>query len=323
MPNAGTTYTSHKVATRVVEGTPYFGKSSIEVTYRVQSNLGVPGSAPAGIDLPYGLDLVLADSGVLPRIGTPYPAPGSGTSTWQETALCRSLRAQPADKYIDVVATFDTMYFYTPANFTKMNKATVVSYAPAGVYLPARTVFQSSRRSANVWRSDWTTGPDAASDTTIEIAGTMISAGKTPTRVDVAQMKVRMKLLMDTESQTPADIAAVAAAYVGKRNSDKFLGFTAGTLVCDSANVQQVDAEFYELAMEYTWDEWFHHNQTPGTLPNGEIQMYKDGGGAIVVKDVFWKREKRTAIAFNDIFGSPATDQGGVWRYMAENGVYY
>ena len=318
MPNVGTTYTSHKVATRVVEGTPYFGKSSIEVTYRVQSNLGSPGSAPAGIDLPYGLDLVLADTGVLPRIGTPYPAPGSGTSTWQETALCRSLRTQPADKYIDVVATFDTMYFYTPANFTKMNKGGTVSFAPAGVYVPARTVFQSSKRAANVWRGGWSTNPPAGSDSTSDIGGSMISAGKTPTKIDVAQMKIRMKLLMDTESQTPADIAAVAAAYVGKRNSDTFLGFTAGTLVCDSANVQQVDSEFYELAMEYTYDEWYFHNQTPDVDPAGAVKMSGN-----VVQTVYWKREPRTAVAFNDLFGSPATDQGGVWRYMAENGVYY
>jgi hypothetical protein len=295
MPNVGTTYTSHKVATRVVEGTPYFGKSSIEVTYRVQSNLGVPGSAPAGIDLPYGLDLVLADTGVLPRIGSPYPAPGSGTSTWQETAICRSLRAQPADKYIDVVALYETMYFYTPANFTKMNKGGTVSFAPAGVYVPARTVFQSSKRAANVWRGGWSTSPPAGSDSTADIGGSMISAGK-----------------------TPADIAAVAAAYVGKRNSDTFLGFTAGTLVCDSANVQQVDAEFYELSMEYTYDEWYFHNQTPDVDPAGAVKMSGN-----VVQTVYWKREPRTAVAFNDIFGSPATDQGGVWRYMAENGVYY
>ncbi|MFM1935166.1 MAG: hypothetical protein RI990_125, partial [Planctomycetota bacterium] len=84
MPNTGTTYTSHKVGTTVTVGTPYFEKSSIEVVYRVTRNVGVPGSAPAGLDLPYGLDLILADSGVLPAIGSNYPAPGTGTSTWQE-----------------------------------------------------------------------------------------------------------------------------------------------------------------------------------------------------------------------------------------------
>lgn len=318
MPNAGTNYTSHRVATRVVEGNPFFGKSSIEVTYRVQSNVGSPGSAPAGIDLPYGLDLVLADTGVLPKVGSAFPAPGTGSARWQTSALCRSLRAQPADKYIDVVATFDTMYFAASGSDVKMNKAGTVSFAPAGVYVPARTVFQSSKRSANAWRGGWSTNPPAGSDSTTDIGGSMISTGRTPTRIDVAQMKIRMKLLMDTESQTPADIAAVAAAYVGKRNSDTFLGFSAGTLVCDSANVQQVEHEFYELAMEYTWDEWNHHNQTPDVDPAGAVKMSGN-----VVQTVFWKRETRSSVAFNDLFGSPATDQGGVWRYMAENGVYY
>ena len=144
----------------------------------------------------------------------------------------------------------------------------------------------------------------------------MISPGKTPTKVDVAQMKIRLKILLDTENQTPADMATNAATFVGKRNSDEFLGFAAGTLVCDSASVNQVDREFYEASMEYTWDEWSHHNQTPDVTPAGEVKM--SGGN---VQTVYWKRVPRTAAAFNDIFG--VTDAGGVWRYMAENGVYY
>ena len=61
MPIIGTNYTSHRVSTTVQQGSPYFGKSSITVVYRVNwTGATTPGSPPPGIDLPYGLDLVLA-----------------------------------------------------------------------------------------------------------------------------------------------------------------------------------------------------------------------------------------------------------------------
>lgn len=319
MANVGTNYTSHKVNVQVQEGSPYFGRSTISVTYRVNwTGPTTPGSPPPGIDLPYGLDAVLADSGVLPRIGVPYPAPGSGTSTWQETAIVRSITAVPQQQYIDAQVVYDTMYFYVPGSFAKMNKAGTVSYAPAGVYLPARTIYQTSRRSANAWRGNWTTSPPAGSDSTSDIGGSMISPGKTPQKIDVAQMKIRIKLLVDTSLEPPTDVTASATAYVGRRNSAAFLGWPAGSLVCDSASLQQVHEEFYELSMEYTWDEWNHHNQTPETAPDGvTIKM----ASPTDVFAVFWKRETRASVDFNDIFGT--NDAGGVWRYMAENGVYY
>ena len=317
MPNIGTNYTSHRVSTQVQQGSPYFGKSTITVVYRVNwTGATTPGSPPPGIDLPYGLDLVLAEAGVLPKIDTAYPAPGSGSSTWQQTALVRSITAVPQQQYIDVNVVYDTMYFYSAT--AKKNVSGTVSAAAADVYLPARTVYQSARRSANAWRGNWATNPPAGSDSTTDIGGSMISAGKTPQRIDVAQMKIRMKLLVDTAIQTPTDITAAAIAYVGKRNSDVFLGWPAGSLVCDSASLTQVDHEFFELSMEYTWDEWNHHNQTPETAPDGvSIKM----ASPTDVFAVFWKRENRASVAFNDIFGTG--DAAGVWRYMAENGVYY
>jgi hypothetical protein len=217
VPNIGTNYTSHKVSTQVQQGSPYFGKSTITVVYRVNwTGATVPGSPPPGIDLPYGLDLVLAEAGVLPKIDTAYPAPGSGSSTWQQTALVRSITAVPQQQYIDVTVVYDTMYFYSAT--AKKNVSGTVSAAAADVYLPARTVYQSARRSANAWRGNWATNPPAGSDSTTDIGGSMISAGKTPQRIDVAQMKIRMKLLVDTAIQTPTDITAAAIAYVGKRN---------------------------------------------------------------------------------------------------------
>ena len=312
-------YTVKVVDARVQQGGP-FEKSTITEVRRVFWYDDVTGQPLAiGISLPYGLKEVLAQSSpqVVPVMNGAYPAPLVGTSVWEEYALLRSLSAAatPGGFGIDVTCTYDTMYFYGPG--VQKNNNGVVSAATADrPWLPARASISTATKEINVWRVNWSTQPPKASNTTSDIGGTAVVSGITPIKIQVPTAKIKVRLLIDAEVNNITTASQFIGTFAGKRNSDTFLGYPAGELVCTSGVITHLENEFFEVSTEYSWDAYYEHVQVPEMAADGRPK-----GGAAGPTTVKWQRPDRTSTAFNDLFG--ATEQGHVWRYMCEEGTYY
>lgn len=317
----GTSHRSYVVDTSVAVGDPLnFEKNTITQTYRVVRYSVTPPSPPAppnGIDLPYGLDLALAETSpqrVLPVIGSPFPDTAPPSATWQVQALCRNHQAQKFDKYMDVRVVYDT-YYHWLANARGIDSSGTVITPAAGNYLPARAIFSVKTRQTNLWRAVGT-APSATSDSVTTTSGAYVGQGATPIRADVSQVAIRLQLMIDADSQSNTVTATNIAAYIGKRNADTFMGYTAGQLVCVGGSLSHVEYEYSTVTMEYEYDEYFEHNQVCAV--NNANQITLTAGNPTTV---YWKRPTRTSVNFNDIW--PAGDFGAVQRYMAERGKYW
>lgn len=308
---------SFKVDTTVVQGGP-FQKSTIVETYRAVEYNDVPNPdvpSGGGLVLPYAMDTALYQTGpALPKIGIAYPGPAAGTSTWQETALCRSLQAVPVEQHIDVVATYDTYYFYSKD--VKKNTSGTVSDASDTAFLPARATFSIGTKEINVWRVNPTAPSATVNVSASDIGGTAVVSGITPMKQSVSTVKLRIRILIDSETQDIVAAASNISSFAGKRNTDTFMGFTTGKLVCTGGAVSHLEHEYFEASLEYEYDEYFEHVQVAEMAADGRPK-----GGATGPTVVKWQRPVRTGDAFNNIFGS--SEQGGVWRYMCEKGRYY
>ncbi len=298
----------------------FFDKSTMVERYRCIDADDVPNPdqpSGAGLVLPYALQdgqYQTTPYQAVPVVGQAYPAPGTGSATWQETALCRSLQATPIAQHMDVVATYDTMYFYSKD--VKKNVGGTVSDATDAPYLPARATFSIGTKEINVWRVNPTAPSATVNVSASDIGGTAVVSGITPIKATVATVKLRIRILIDSETQDIVAAASNISSFAGKRNTDTFMGFTAGKLVCTGGAVSHVEYEYFEASLEYEYDEYFENVQVPEMASDGRPK-----GGATGPTVVKWQRPVRTGAAFNDIFGS--SEQGGVWRYMCENGRYY
>jgi hypothetical protein len=316
MSYSSTNYTSYLVDTQVSVGSFLnMEKNTISVVYRLQRKDGGPPSL--GISLPYGLDIALAETSpqrVLPVLDSPFPDTTPPSATWQTYALCRSHNALKQDKYIDVRVVYDTFYHWLDG--PKGNNGGTESTQADGAYLPVKVSYQVKTRQSMVWKSGGT-APSATSDSVTITTGSFVGQGVTPQKVEVSQMSIRLQAVIDVESQANTATAGVVLAYIGKRNSDTFLGYTAGQLVCVGGSLTQLENEFYMLSLEYEYDEYFEHNQICETNPDGKIKTTSTGQP----NTVYWKRPTRTSVNFNDIW--PAGALGYVQRYLAENGRYW
>lgn len=316
MSYTSTNYTSYIVDTQVGVGSFLnMEKNTISVVYRVSRITG--GTPVPGINLPYGLDLVLAETTpqrVLPVLDSAYQAPVVGTSTWQEYALLRSHNALKQDKFIDVRCMYDTYYHWLTA--PKGNNAGSVSAQADGAYLPVKVNYQVKTRQSQVWKSGGT-APGATSDSVTITTGSFVGQGVTPQKVEVSQMAIRLQMVVDAESQPNTTTSTAIIGYIGKRNSDTFLGYTAGQLVCVGGSLTHMENEFFMVTLEYEYDEYFEHNQICEVNPDGKIKTTSTGQP----NTVYWKRPTRTSVNFNDIW--PAGALGYVQRYVAENGRYW
>jgi len=256
---------------------------------------------------------------VIPGIGDPFdfPTPGSGT-TWLESMLVRSHTwAQPSGKGIEVTVNYSTRYFETDA--AKGLTSEVIGSATTlakGLFLPCAVlpVFQS--RNTRLFNDNpGMTGPNATLDiSTADIGGT-----RKEIDADVRQVGVKLRMVLDSTSVPVSGAGSmidIVGQYLGKKNSAAFLGYGVGNLVCSGATINNLESEFFELVMEYLYDEYFHHSQTVAKASDGRPDM---NGTAFV--DVRWTRPVRTAVDFNAIW--PTGDLGKSMKYQAFAGRWY
>lgn len=263
-----------------------------------------------------------AGAPVIPDIGDPYQFPTGGLgTTLMESMLVRSHQwGQPDGKGINVTVNYETRYF--EANAAKG----ITGYDPSAgtilsrqLILPCELLPIFMSRNTRLYRDPVTTAPPAGLDiTAADIGGTAKDVD-----VDVKQIGLKLRLVVDSNSLPIAGypvltngLVGVISAYLGKKNSVSFFNFAAGSLVCSGATINHLESEFYEVAMEYLYDEYFHHSQYAVKASDGRVEM--DNANP---KTVYWTRPVRGAVNFDDIF--PAGDLGKSQRYQACAGRWY
>lgn len=283
----------------------------------------VGGAAIVPIDIPNDIRAILEDatSGgpVVPDIGDSY---GTGTK-WVDGFLLRSLDWTKSGTGANVRLQYSSRYFRTDA--MRGIARTVESLASAttlakGDFLPCSCLPTFKTRSTRLLVDGYTTNPPENLDESAAIGGFLKER-----EVQVKQIGIRLRMVIDCQSlpiAAPNGIMDVCLAYKGKMNSDTFLGFDAGTVVCDGPTLNHLEHEFYELVMEYTADDWAWHSQVAKKGPDGRPIMVENPSTHVLgYSEVKWSREARGSVAFNDIW--PDGDLGKSLKYQALAGVWW
>lgn len=295
-------------------------KSTITERWFVSRKRSVPDFAAA--NLPYDFNAMRTDAGgpVIPAVGAAYPT-GTGV-TWQDTAALRRVSIAREGKGFIATLFYDTRYFYATNAKGLARTTEVLSGAtalPAGIYLPAKVIPTTRTRSVVAYRSNpgMTSASALLDASTSDIGGAAIGGGRGQ-QTDIKQVLLKLRLIVDNEiaGQDVDALTAVIQAYTGRKNSAQFLGYGAGQLVCDGGNLNHIEHEFYELVMDYLWDEWYHHDQVPELDIDGRPKLT----GSLPA-DVRFRRLSRGAVDFNEIF--PVSDIGRSWKYQAFKGLWF
>lgn len=271
------------------------------------------------MSLPYDVESMRADAGgpVIPRVGAAYPT-GAG-ATWQDACALRSVDIEPAQKGANFTLNYSTRYFYATnaKGLAKTSEAIgLATTLSAGLFLRASCTPTSRMRSTLAYRSisgGWSPSPTTDYDTA-DIAGDALGAGRGQ-QVDVRQCVLKIRMVVDTEisGQDLDSLGAIIDTCNGKKNSDTFLGYGAGYLICEGGALNHLEHEFYEFVLDFLWDEWAHKSQVPECGADGRPKM---SGSA--PSDVRFRREARAAVTFNDIW--PASDLGKSYKYQVFRG---
>lgn len=271
-----------------------------------------------------GADIVdiLADTtgpggaGVIPGIGEPYNA-GSGTS-WMDSALVRRINwtLDPKGKTLQATVEYSTRYFYSDdakglaAAEEDLTNATTLS---AGLFLPASFTPIFRTRSMKLYRDDPGVTPV---DEAVDLSSSDIGGVAKNKDMQVRQVGVRIRFYADATATDMVYLDTTLQAYLGTKNNADFMGYSAGKLVCEGASINHLENEFYEIVIDYLYDELYHNSQVPQLGTDGRPKM--NGSN---YADVRWARDARSGVNYNDIF--PATDLGKSYKYQMHKGVWY
>lgn len=265
-----------------------------------------------------------AGAPVIPRIGAnfQYPAGGLG-STLFELMICRSHQwSQPEGRGMQCTVNYSTRYFETNAAKGLASGATDIGSATAltrGYFLPCETLPVFMSRNIKLYRDNPSmTGPSPGLDiSTADIGGSAKELDQ-----DVAQVGLKVRMVVDAVSMPMVGtgsgngIIDRISGNLGKKNSAAFLGYGVGNLVCTGATINHLEGEFYELAIEFLFDEYFHHSQIVKKATDGRPEQ--NGTNFLEVK---WSRPVRGGADFHAIF--PSSDVGKSQRYQAYAGRWW
>jgi hypothetical protein len=230
------------------------------------------------------------DEGCLQVRGDLAYAP-SASLTWQQTCRFRGYTARqlPNASGGEFTLSWSTRYVYT-----YHGSSPVVTY----VALPCGVQFASLKRSLLIYRTGSSAPPAALDASTTDIGGTSVSGGNDGQAFEVSQNRIRLFFEQDATITTMQAAAASFQSYQNRKNSATFLGMPANTVVCEGVHLSQVKYEFYQVAFDFLFDEFYHHEQVPTMDTDGRIK--RDNTGPTEVK---WKRLPRSSVDFNLIYG--------------------
>jgi hypothetical protein len=153
-------------------------------------------------------------------------------------------------------------------------------------------------------------------DENIDLSSTDINGVPKNKDMQVRQVGVRLRMYIDSTSTDIVTLDTTLQAYLGTKNNDDFLGYSPGKLVCEGASINHLENEFYELVIDYLYDELYHNSQVPQLGTDGRPKM--NGSN---YADVRWARDARSGVAYNDLWASGAL--GESYKYQAYKGVWY
>lgn len=125
-------------------------------------------------------------------------------------------------------------------------------------------------------------------------------------------MRIRLRLVQNADLAGISTTAGVVALYVNRISNAVFLGFPAYSVICEGASLSTLEGEFYEVVFDFLYDTFYHHEQV--------VQMAADGRPDMSAGNytrIDWKRFPRSAVNFNDIFGTNTRQKA-----IAEKGFY-
>jgi hypothetical protein len=238
----------------------------------------------------------LVNENVLPLEGEPWP----GGGTWHQ--LCRfrgaTYETLPGGA-LSVTLNWSTRYIVDP----------VTGSANA---LPVVMEYGTRARSTTIFRSGYTVNPPAALNVSAtDIGGASLKSSDEGSTVDVTTSNVRLRVVQDASVVPVKTAASTLSNYQGKLNSATFCDFAAYSLLCVGVSVNPLEGEFYEVVMEFLWDQWYHHEQVATIAADGRPSRTAAGELA----EVKWKRMARSTTDFNNLFAGDAR-----LKLRAENG---
>lgn len=182
-------------------------------------------------------------------------------------------------------------------------KPSTLTGATPYAHLPAYCEYNASLRTTEIWRRGWTTTPPTAADATGDIGGFELASTKGGVPTEVPQVRIRLRFVRDADAASMLSQATTVTTYIGKINSQTFMGYPAGSVICEGMNMVHLNQEYYETVLDFLYDSFNHHSQVPDLNPDGTVKETASGEAEVVK----WKRITRTSTDFNAIFGGNAT----------------
>jgi hypothetical protein len=272
------------------------GASTIVERFIVKKNTPSPittGDFVVWVDADFA-QLVL--EGVIPAVGVDRATyiPTLICDFPQDTMRCRDVQfvtQKTGEVLIEV--TWSTLY--------SARGSTLGSTALYNV-LPASMEYAGGTRTMKAWRQEWAEVPPETADTSLEIGGLPFFGKTNGVDILVPQVKIRLRFTLDATVTPMISQYAAVVAYLGKINTDVFLDFPAGSIICEGITMGKVQHEYYELIIELLYDAYNHHDQVPEVDPDDGVVL--DGNGE--AESVYWQRIKRDGAPFNNLWnGDP------------------
>lgn len=280
-----------------------FSVGTIGTPSTIQQTLIVEKKGGVAIDLAKDVSVMLTEN-VIPELNEDYNVSTPGVRDWAQYATFRGYDAEYlGNGKVRMTLKYATLYSVDP---------TVV--AGQELAMPASTDYQSMLRTTKIFREGYTTNPPTTSSnsTTADIGGTNVQGTRGGRDIQVPQMRVRLRLVQNADNQGIATTAGVVLQYVNKISSATFLGFPAYSVICEGASLAILEGEFYEVVFDFLYDTFYHHEQVVQMAADGRPDM---SAGNYVRVD--WKRFPRSAVNFNDIFGTSTRQKA-----IAEKGFF-
>jgi len=262
----------------------------------------------------------LSTENAIPTIGEIFSDYSTYTSEFDfDTYYCVSVEvSENKDGSITAVSTFIDRWKIEPSTWN-----TAPTRLP-----PVSVEYITTNREDQIYRIDGTspnlvaTPPANLDKSAADIGGiAALKGSRNGLPTNVPQVRIRVRLTTDVwtiGSGGLADVVDTYKDYIGTRNDDVFLGFEAGSVVCDGFNIAKLEGPFYEIVFDFTYDSKFEHSQVPEFDTDGKP---KENVTGTEFSDVRWIRSSRPQIDHNNIFFSttPGTKDADV-QAVAQNG---
>ena len=123
-----------------------------------------------------------------------------------------------------------------------------------------------SMRMTNMYRAGLTppTPSSYAWPPATDIGGTKIDVNGQPSPFSVPQMQIQIEFMYDrtdTTSDQGAEPDNSLVEWLGVRNSQDFLGFSAGYVLCTGVSASPLNKQWYMMQFTYLYDYWGHYEQ--------------------------------------------------------------